>query len=57
MHRWMRSACTLLLSLLLASPALADEMTAAQIRQHAGEHRLLVIGEYHGTRETPLLVR
>jgi len=57
MHRWMRSACTLLLSLLLASPALADETTAAQIRQHAGEHRLLVIGEYHGTRETPLLVR
>lgn len=56
MQRWMHSACTLLLSLLLVSPALAGD-TATQIRQHAGEHRLLVLGEFHGTRETPLLVR
>lgn len=57
MYRWMRIVCTALLSLLLmASPALADETLAAQIREHAGAHRLLVLGEYHGTRETPLLV-
>lgn len=56
MHRWMRNACMLLLILLLASPALAGD-TVTQIRQHAGGHRLLVLGEFHGTRETPLLVR
>jgi hypothetical protein len=40
----------------LVTTARADE-TAVQIHQHAGEHPLLVLGEYHGTRETPLLVR
>lgn len=57
MSRWMRFGCTLLISLLLANRALADESIAAQIREHAGAHRLLVLGEMHGTRETPQLVQ
>lgn len=56
MHVWIRVITALLLTTALATTARADE-TATQIRQHAGEHRLLVLGEYHGTRETPLLVR
>ncbi|WP_282297083.1 calcium-binding protein [Stenotrophomonas sp. PS02289] len=39
-----------------ATPDVYQE-TAAQIRAHAGDHRLLVLGELHGTRETPLLVQ
>lgn len=57
MKRWMRRAVlamTLLCSAAIAAPA-PDE-TATQIMRHAGEHRLVVLGEYHGTAETPLLV-
>jgi hypothetical protein len=56
MHSIFRWTTALLLALGVALTAHADD-TAAQIRQHAGEHRLLVLGEFHGTRETPLLVR
>nr|TKK06004.1 calcium-binding protein [Stenotrophomonas rhizophila] len=45
---------TLLCSAAIAAPA-PDE-TATQIMRHAGDHRLVVLGEYHGTAETPLLV-
>lgn len=57
MKRWMRSAVlamALLCSAAIAAPA-PDE-TATQIMRHAGDHRLVVLGEYHGTAETPLLV-
>jgi len=57
MKRWMRRAVlamTLLCSAAIAVPA-PDE-TATQIMRHAGDHRLVVLGEYHGTAETPLLV-
>ncbi|WP_448132871.1 calcium-binding protein [Stenotrophomonas rhizophila] len=47
-------AMTLLCSAAIAAPA-PDE-TATQIMRHAGDHRLVVLGEYHGTAETPLLV-
>lgn len=56
MHSIFRWTTALLLALGMAVTAHADD-TAAQIRQHAGDHRLLVLGEFHGTRETPLLVR
>ncbi len=56
MHSIFRWTAALLLVLGMALSAHADD-TAAQIRQHAGDHRLLVLGEFHGTRETPLLVR
>ncbi|HIE4188192.1 TPA: calcium-binding protein [Stenotrophomonas maltophilia] len=56
MHSIFRWTAALLLTLGMALSAHADD-TAVQIRQHAGEHRLLVLGEFHGTRETPLLVR
>ncbi len=56
MHSIFRWTSALLLALGMALNAHADD-TAVQIRQHAGEHRLLVLGEFHGTRETPLLVR
>ncbi|HEL4113255.1 TPA: calcium-binding protein [Stenotrophomonas maltophilia] len=56
MHSNFRWTAALLLALGMALSAHADD-TAAQIRQHAGDHRLLVLGEFHGTRETPLLVR
>ncbi|HAL21316.1 MAG TPA: calcium-binding protein [Stenotrophomonas sp.] len=51
--RW---TAALMLVLGMAFSAQADD-TAAQIRQHAADHRMLVLGEYHGTRQTPLLVR
>ncbi|MEG2804152.1 calcium-binding protein [Stenotrophomonas sp.] len=57
MKRWMPSAVlamALLCSVAMASPAPDD--TATQIMGHAGDHRLLVLGEYHGTAETPRLV-
>lgn len=44
-------------SLSHAAPPEVYQETAAQIRTHAGDHRLLVLGELHGTRETPLLVQ
>lgn len=56
MHTIFRWTTALILALGMAVTAHADD-TAAQIRQHAGDHRLLVLGEFHGTRETPLLVR
>ena len=56
MHSIFRWTSALLLALGMALNVHADD-TAAQIRQHAGEHRLLILGEFHGTRETPLLVR
>ena len=37
------------------APAPAEDI-AAQIMQHAGDARLVVLGEYHGTAETPRLV-
>ncbi|WP_313347741.1 calcium-binding protein [Stenotrophomonas sp.] len=42
-----------------ASAALPEgqEEIAARIVAHAGDHRLIVLGELHGTRETPLLVQ
>ena len=56
MHSIFRWIAALLLALGMAFNAHADD-TAAQIRQYAGDHRLLVLGEFHGTRETPLLIR
>lgn len=56
MHSIFRLSAALMLVLGMAVTAQADE-TAAQIRQHAADHRMLVLGEYHGTRQTPLLVR
>lgn len=56
MHSIFRWTIALLLALGIAVSAHADD-TAAQIRQHAADHRMLVLGEFHGTRETPLLVR
>jgi len=56
MHSIFRWTTALMLALGMAVTAHADD-TAAQIRQHAADHRMLVLGEFHGTRETPLLVR
>lgn len=56
MHSFFRWTTALMLALGMAVTAHADD-TAAQIRQHAADHRMLVLGEFHGTRETPLLVR
>lgn len=56
MHSIFRWTTALILALCMVVPAHADD-TAAQIRQHAADHRMLVLGEFHGTRETPLLVR
>jgi erythromycin esterase-like protein len=38
------------------APVARVEDTAAQIIQQAGDARLIVLGEYHGTAETPRLV-
>ncbi|WP_313457232.1 calcium-binding protein [Stenotrophomonas sp.] len=56
--RWI-AALLLALASSLSHAALPDvyQDTAEQIRTHAGDHRLLVLGELHGTRETPLLVQ
>lgn len=56
MHTIFRWTTALILALGMVVTAHADD-TVAQILQHAGEHRILVLGEFHGTRETPLLVR
>lgn len=56
MHSIFRWTTALILALGVALNAHADD-TVAQIRQHAAEHRMLVLGELHGTREVPLLVR
>ncbi|MGV8961583.1 MAG: calcium-binding protein [Stenotrophomonas sp.] len=39
-----------------AAPAAVHDDAAAQIVAHAGDLRLVVLGEFHGTVETPLLV-
>lgn len=57
MHRWIAVACLLLLSVvfpLAAQPwrqSAADELVAV-----AGEQRLVLLGEMHGTQEIPQLV-
>ncbi|TGW16063.1 calcium-binding protein [Stenotrophomonas maltophilia] len=56
MHSIFRWTTALMLALGMAVTAHADD-TTAQIRQYAADHRMLVLGEFHGTRETPLLVR
>lgn len=56
MHSIFRWTATLLLALGMVMSARADD-AAMQIRQHAGDHRVLMLGEFHGTREIPLLVR
>lgn len=56
MHTIFRWTTALILALGMAVSAHADD-TAAQIRRYASDHRMLVLGEFHGTRETPLLVR
>ncbi len=47
-------AITLAMGTQAAEPGIAA--TATQIHTHAAAHRVLVLGEYHGTRETPLLL-
>ena len=58
-HRHWIAALLLVLasSLSHAAPPDVYQDTAEQIRTQAGDHRLLVLGELHGTRETPLLVQ
>ncbi len=56
MHSIFRWTAALLLALGMAVTAQADD-TVTQIRHYAADHRMLVLGEFHGTRETPLLVR
>ncbi|HEL3785703.1 TPA: calcium-binding protein [Stenotrophomonas maltophilia] len=56
MHSIFRWTTALMLALGMAVTAHAGD-TTAQIRQYAADHRMLVLGEFHGTRETPLLVR
>ncbi len=56
MHSFFRWTTALMLALGMAVTAHADD-TTAQIRQYAAGHRMLLLGEFHGTRETPLLVR
>ncbi len=56
MHSIFRWTTALMLALGMAVTADADD-TVTQIRRYAADHRMLVLGELHGTRETPLLVR
>jgi len=56
MHTIFRWTTALILALGMVVTAHADD-TAAQISHHTADHRMLVLGEFHGTRETPLLVR
>ena len=56
--RWIAALLLALASFLAhAAPPDVYQETAAQIRTHAGDHRLLILGELHGTRETPLLLQ
>ncbi len=56
--RWIAALLLALASFLThAAPPDVYQDTATQIRTRAGDHRLLVLGELHGTRETPLLVQ
>lgn len=56
MHSIFRWTATLLLALGMSANAHADDV-AVQIRQHSGDHRVIVLGELHGTREVPALLR
>ncbi len=57
-RHWMAGwILTLASHVALASPPDPYSEAATQIATHAADHRLLVLGELHGTRETPLLVR
>lgn len=55
MRGWMLRVVMALVALAGATAAHADEI-AAQIQRQAGQHRLVVLGEYHGTKEVPLLL-
>lgn len=57
--RWLWTAvmaASMMCGTAAAEPAADVGGTAAQIVSLAGNHRLVVLGEYHGTAETPLLV-
>ncbi|WP_421570299.1 calcium-binding protein [Stenotrophomonas sp. PD6] len=59
MKRWLWMAvmaASMMCGAAVAAPAGGVDDTAAQIVSLAGDHRLVVLGEYHGTAETPLLV-
>jgi erythromycin esterase-like protein len=59
MKRWLWMAAMVALMMYgtaFAAPATGVDDTATQIMTLAGDHRLVVLGEYHGTAETPLLV-
>ncbi|MCF7752029.1 hypothetical protein KQ945_14810 [Bacillus subtilis subsp. subtilis] len=59
MKRWiwmMVAMISMMCSAALAAPTPVADDSATQIVVHAGDHRLVVLGEYHGTAETPLLV-
>lgn len=55
MRGWVHGMIVALVALAWTGSACADEV-AAQIQQRAGENRLVLLGEYHGTREIPQLV-
>lgn len=55
MTGWLNKVLSAVMALACSAVARADDV-AAQIQQYAGEHRLVVLGEYHGTREIPLLL-
>lgn len=59
MMRWLWTATVVVLMMCgpaVAAPLSGQDDTASQIVMHAGDHRLIVLGEYHGTAEVPLLV-
>jgi len=59
MKRWLWMAvmaASMMCGPTVAAPAGGIDQTAAQIVTYAGDHRLVVLGEYHGTAETPQLV-
>ena len=59
MKRWLWMAviaASMVCGTAAAAPTGGVGNTATQIVTLAGDHRLLVLGEYHGTAETPLLV-
>lgn len=59
MKRWLWMAvmvASMMYGTAFAAPATRVEDTATQIMTFAGDHRLVMLGEYHGTAETPLLV-
>ena len=59
MKRWLWMAvmvASMVFGTATAAPAGGADDTAAQIVTLAGDHRLVVLGEFHGTAETPQLV-